>query len=114
MAAVLSACVAAEPPGATPVAAPAIAARAEAPARGQGAIQLAASVQKDLDFLGFREVDAQSLTLRQLGAIRSLQNEIAFGPRFIDARYRLQAILRTDGFTTFDGTRVEGTRRGRF
>ncbi|MEM8822585.1 MAG: hypothetical protein AAGF30_03150 [Pseudomonadota bacterium] len=82
--------------------------------RNQGVSQLATSLQKDLDFLGFEEVDAQSLSLRQLGAIRSVADDIGFGKKFIDARFRVQAILRTDGFTTFDGTRVEGTRQGRY
>lgn len=80
----------------------------------QGASQLAASIQNDLNFLGFDEVDAQSLSLRQLGALHSLSDEIGFGQRFIQSKYKAQAILRTDGFTTFDGVRVEGRRTGRY
>ncbi|MEM7642790.1 MAG: hypothetical protein AAF366_09700 [Pseudomonadota bacterium] len=90
-----------------------VAAPALAQTQRQGASQLAASIQKDLDFLGFEEVDAQSLSLRQLGALRSLSDDISFA-RYVQNRYEAQAILRTDGFTTFDGIRVDGTRRGRY
>ncbi|MEM8851642.1 MAG: hypothetical protein AAGE03_16625 [Pseudomonadota bacterium] len=86
---------------------------AAAQTQRQGASQLAASIQKDLDFLGFEDVDAQSLSLRQLGALHSLSDEISFA-RYVQNRYEAQAILRTDGFTTFDGIRVDGTRRGRY
>ncbi|MEM7489290.1 MAG: hypothetical protein AAF390_09230 [Pseudomonadota bacterium] len=81
---------------------------------GAGTAQLAAAIQPDLDTLGFQEVDARSLSLRQLGAIRSAFSSIGAGMKAIDLQFRVQAILETDGYSTLDGTRVEGTRVGDF
>jgi hypothetical protein len=68
--------------------------------------QLAASVQHDLNVLGFGEVDARSLSLRQLAALHTqIDGRLAgLGPRWIDARGRVKAILRIDGFRTFTET----------
>jgi hypothetical protein len=60
--------------------------------------QLVASVQNRLDFLGFRDVDASTLTTRQIAALHmQLQGRaLSFGPRWIESRQKVKAILRWD------------------
>ncbi|MEM7642042.1 MAG: hypothetical protein AAF366_05890 [Pseudomonadota bacterium] len=92
----------------------AFAAPSGAQSTGAGASQLAASIQPDLDFLGFEDVDARSLSLRQLGAMRSAFSSIGTGMKVIDVQFRVQAILETDGYSTFEGVRIDGSRVGNF
>jgi hypothetical protein len=75
--------------------------------------QLAASAQFRLDALGFPEVDARSLTLRQLAAINT-QITASWplgGLRALRQRNEARNILLIDGFVTDDGRVVQGTRR---
>ena len=60
--------------------------------------QLVASVQHRLDALGFRDVDARTLTTRQIAALHlQLQGRaLSYGPRWIDTRAAVRAILRWD------------------
>ncbi|MEM8848516.1 MAG: hypothetical protein AAGE03_00640 [Pseudomonadota bacterium] len=99
---------------ATAFAAAGLAGSSTAQSNGQGASQLATSIQPDLNLLGFDDVDAQSLSLRQLGAIRSAFSAIGTGMKVIDVQFRVQAILDSDGYSTFEGVRVDGTRVGNF
>lgn len=64
--------------------------------------QFVASVQHRLDMAGFAQVDATSLTTRQLAALHmQIGSRYAVtGPRWIEGRERVKAILRWDGFET--------------
>lgn len=68
---------------------------AAAPASANEHPQLAASVQQRLDILGFRNVDARTLSLGQLAALHlQLQGRaMSFMNRF-DAQQKVKAILR--------------------
>jgi hypothetical protein len=58
--------------------------------------QLVASVQHRLDMLGFRQVDADRLSTRQVAALHMQLRGARFGPDYIRARQRVRAILRWD------------------
>ncbi|MBM2575243.1 hypothetical protein JQC91_02900 [Jannaschia sp. Os4] len=82
-------------------------AAAAAPAAAQTAkpaqtSQLAAGVQRTLDVLGFREVDARSLITRQLAAIHLnvAPRAPGFGSRWINLRQEVKVILGWDGYET--------------
>ncbi len=76
--------------------APALAGALAAPAMADPHPQLAASVQQRLDVLGFRHVDARTLSLSQLAALQlQLQGRaMAFGIHRFDTEQRVKAILR--------------------
>jgi len=70
-----------------------------APALSQQSSQLAASVQHRLNALGFREVDARTLSTRQLAALHlKLQGPVFGGVglrnRYINLRSEVGVILR--------------------
>lgn len=64
--------------------------------------QLAANAQYVLNRLGYQEVDARSLSTRQLAAIQTQfgGNRLSFGRPWINSRGRIQVILGWDGFET--------------
>lgn len=68
------------------------------PAAAAPNAQLVASVQQRLDGLGFRHVNAGTLTTRQIAALhlQLTSRSVGFGPRWIDRRARVKAILRWD------------------
>jgi hypothetical protein len=83
-----------------------------APAAAAQTSQLALSVQFQLNALGFEEVDASSLTLRQLAAIHT-QVDASWplgGLRALRQRGTVRNILRIDGYRTDDGDVVQGAR----
>lgn len=64
--------------------------------------QLAASAQYVLNRLGYQQVDATSLSTRQLAAIHTQFHgrRLNFGRQWIDSRGRIAVILGWDGFET--------------
>ena len=95
--AILTAAALAAPLGAAPAAPVLAQAAAAAPNR-----HLVANAQHTLNVLGFREVDAASLTTRQLGAIHLnvAPRAPGFGARWIRLRQEVKVILGWDGYET--------------
>ena len=64
--------------------------------------QFVASVQSRLDMVGYPQVDAASLTTRQLAALHmQIGSRYAVtGSRWLEGRRKVQAILRWDGYET--------------
>ena len=82
----LAGCVAAPPP------------QGPSPTRAAQSDQLAASVQRRLNLLGFRDVDARTLSTRQLAALHTKLQGPIFGGigldnRFINLRSEVRVIL---------------------
>lgn len=78
---------------------------AAAPAAAQGAApnrHLVSNVQHTLNVLGFREVDAASLTTRQLAALHLnvAPKAPGYGAQWIRLRQDVKVILGWDGFET--------------
>lgn len=76
----------------------ALAVAAAGPAAAAPNAQLVASVQDRLDLLGFRDVDAGTLSTAQIAALHlELTGPLpGYGPRWIDLRQTVKAILRWD------------------
>jgi hypothetical protein len=69
-----------------------------APAVAAPNAQLVASVQHRLDHLGFADVDAATLSTRQIAALHmELQGRaLGYGAPWIETRQKVKAILRWD------------------
>lgn len=77
-----------------------VAALAAAPAAAAPNAQLVQSVQNRLDYLGFRHVDADQLSTRQIAALhmelRGRRLSFPAGARYLDTRARVNVILGWD------------------